>query len=188
MYRKISLAVLLALIWVAFSSSSPSGALMPPLIKMNKTINRIWKTDSLAIHAFSSESDAGFGNEESYYFYILGEGDTLGYAYAGRVYSCRSGGCAIDGSSGNGDLEYFDYFFITDKSVTIKKVKVFNYQATHGHEVMGWGWLRQFSGFSGGKQLIYGKDIEAISGATISASSLTTNIQYQQGFLKDKMP
>ncbi len=64
-------------------------------------------------------------------------------------------------------------------------MKVYNYRATHGHEVMGWGWLKQFIGYSGGKEMVYGKDIEAITGATISASALTANLQYQQNTLKE---
>jgi Na+-translocating ferredoxin:NAD+ oxidoreductase RnfG subunit len=44
-------------------------------------------------------------------------------------------------------------------------------------------WLKQYSGYSGG-ELKYGKDIQTISGATISANALTRDIQILTGILK----
>jgi hypothetical protein len=49
---------------------------------------------------------------------------------------------------------------------------------------MNKGWLRQFIGITG-CELDYGKDIDAISGATISASSLTIEIRKWCKFLED---
>ena len=106
----------------------------------------------------------------------------LGYAYVGRIYSCRAGGCGMDDSpvdlvSIDEDFEYFDYFIIFDESLIVKKIRVYNYQATHGHEVGGKGWLKQFIGYDGKEKLEYGKNIDSISGATISANAITYNVQ-----------
>jgi len=106
----------------------------------------------------------------------------IGYAYVGRIYSCRAGGCGMDDAPVNlvsidEDFEYFDYFIIFDESLIVKKIRVFNYQATHGHEVGGKGWLNQFIGYDGEEKLEYGKNIDSISGATISANAITYNVQ-----------
>jgi len=106
----------------------------------------------------------------------------LGFAYVGRIYSCRSGGCGIDDTpvdfvSIDEDFEYFDYYIIFDESLYVKKIRVYNYQATHGHEVSGKGWLKQFIGYKGDEKLEYGKNIDSISGATISANAITYNVQ-----------
>ena len=112
-------------------------------------------------------------------FYLLKFNEVLqGYLYVGRVNSCRSGGCSINQEDYDLSYEFFDYFIIIDTLKSIKRVKVFNYQATQGHEVMSIGWLKQFVGYKGDEELRYGKEIEAISGATVSAKSLNTDIQH----------
>ena len=111
----------------------------------------------------------------------------LGFIYIGRIYSCRSGGCGIDPSVNLGpvdeDFEYFDYYIIFDSMLSVRKIRVYNYQATHGHEVGGNGWLKQFIGYSGENKLEYGKSIDAISGATISANAITYNVQESHRYL-----
>ncbi len=106
----------------------------------------------------------------------------LGFAYVGRIYSCRSRGCGMDDTpvalvSVDEDFEYFDYYIIFDESLSVKKIRVYNYQATHGHEVSSKGWLKQFIGYKGDEKLEYGKNIDSISGATISANAITYNVQ-----------
>lgn len=108
------------------------------------------------------------------------------YIYVGRVNSCRAGGCNSPSSDKNNeDYEYFDYFIIFDIDKVVKIVKVFNYQATHGQEVSAKGWLNQFSGYDGSKTLQVDKDIDAISGATISVYAITYDVEIKTKMLKD---
>lgn len=67
----------------------------------------------------------------------------------------------------------------------VELVKVFNYQATHGQEVSAKGWLKQFIGFDGRKPLTVGKNIDAISGATISAYGITLDVQDKTTLLQE---
>jgi len=101
------------------------------------------------------------------------------YLYIGRVNSCRAGGCSS--SSGqpieNPEYEYFDYFILFDNAATVRLVKVFNYEATHGQEITARGWLKQFFGYSASKSLQVGKNIDAISGATVSVYAITLDVQ-----------
>ncbi len=148
-------------------------------------MSRIWKDASPQLKPLLRNNAEFLKDLESQVYAIIDGSDTLGFAYVGRVYSCRSGGCDVNLSEESASFEFFDYFFVANTEASILKVKVYNYQATHGHEVMGWGWLRQFVGYSGSSTLIYGKDIQAISGATISASVLTQRIQQDQKYLRD---
>ncbi len=114
------------------------------------------------------------------YFKVVGtNGENTHYLYIGRVNSCRAGGCSS--SSGqpieNPEYEYFDYFILFDTVATVRLVKVFNYEATHGQEITARGWLKQFSGYTASKPLEVGKNIDAISGATVSVYAITLDVQ-----------
>ncbi|MBN1985332.1 MAG: FMN-binding protein [Prolixibacteraceae bacterium] len=101
---------------------------------------------------------------------------TAKFIYIGRVNSCRAGGCSIDESSVLGGFEYFDYFILFDRELTVQQIKVFNYQATKGQEITAKNWLKQFIGYKSGSDLQVGKQIDGISGATVSAHSLTADV------------
>lgn len=100
-----------------------------------------------------------------------------GYAYIGRVNSCRSGGCSNGKVITGSESEYFDYFILFNEGGEISLIRVFNYQATHGHGITSRGWLRQFTGYEGDVNLEPGKNVDAISGATISAQAITEDIE-----------
>lgn len=118
-------------------------------------------------------------------FYVYSNSKPVKYSYIGRVYTCRAQGCKnaeIEFNS-NGS-EYFDYFILFDSTGKILSLLVFNYEATHGHEITQKSWLSQFVGFNGTRKLIVGKDVDAISGATTSATSITNDIVDKTGKLK----
>jgi len=107
------------------------------------------------------------------------------YVFVGRVNSCRAGGCSNPVSSKvNLESEYFDYFMFFDSVKTVKLIEVYNYEATHGYEITAKGWLKQFAGFSGKDSLVVNKNIDGISGATISVYAITTDVQQKTKMLK----
>ena len=113
-------------------------------------------------------------NNESHYRYI----------YIGRVNSCRTGGCSVQHeSTATLSSEYFDYYILFDENKTVQAVKVYNYQATHGHEITAKGWLKQFIGFNGSASLKVDKNIDAISGATISVYAITADVENKTALL-----
>ena len=107
------------------------------------------------------------------------------YVFIGRVNSCRAGGCcnALLNAE-NTESEYFDYFIFFDSANTVKLVEVYNYAATHGYEITAKGWLKQFVGFSGSDTLEVNKDIDGISGATVSVFAITGDVQEKTKLLK----
>ncbi|HPE55589.1 MAG TPA: FMN-binding protein [Bacteroidales bacterium] len=134
-----------------------------------------------------NNADSELVNEENFGKFFKVEGDSTSqyaYLYVGRVVSCHAGGCSVDnGTSKNENPEYFDYFIIFNAQKIVQQVRVFNYQATHGQEISAKGWLKQFVGYDGNKSLLASKDIDAISGATISVNAITLDISEKTALL-----
>ena len=163
-------------ILVLSTSFSTEPSIVLPIKKISKSVKKIWKTEKF--HLLELETDnASICHANGYFVKVLSHGKMLGYLYSGRVNSCRSGGCLAENSNQDLSFEYFDYYVLLDTNKRVVQVKIYNYQATQGHEVMSHGWLNQFKGLKKGESIIVGKDIEAISGATVSASSLAEDIQ-----------
>lgn len=114
--------------------------------------------------------------ENGKFFRIACEGEDLAYVYIGRVNSCRAGGCSIDRPH-SGEFEFFDYFTVYDTSFSVVQVSVYNYEATHGQEITAKGWLKQFIGYHSGGKLETGKNVDAISGATISVNGIVEDVK-----------
>lgn len=74
-----------------------------------------------------------------------------------------------------GRYDFFDYLLIVSNNAVVEIVDVFKYRSEHGGEIASKKWLRQFENYSEG-ELNYGTDISAISGATLSAKSITNDI------------
>lgn len=125
-------------------------------------------------------------------FYIIessGQGNARGYLYFGRVKTCRAGGCSLPGNSAADefDSEYFDYFIVYNANFSVETIKVYNYQASYGHEISARGWLKQFEGFAGKNSLEVGKNIDAISGATISVYAITEDVKWKTKQLQEAL-
>lgn len=144
------------------------------LKKVEKVICNYWKSDEICMDELAFEFPMGK-------LYNCKSGSAYkGKIYVGRINSCRAGGCSGDyESEGTEEIfEYFDYLIIYNEQNAIELVNIFNYQASHGVEVTNKNWLKQFNGYAGKSELLYNKDIDAISGATVSVISLITDIEY----------
>lgn len=85
-----------------------------------------------------------------------------------------------------GRYDMFDYLVTVNLDLEIEKVKVLKYRSEHGGEIASKKWLEQFTGYSTG-ELKYKKDISAISGATMSASSITLDIPLVLSILRSNI-
>ncbi len=131
------------------------------------------------------DSIAGNSKVSGKFFTIMCIREEKYHAYVGRVNNSRSGDYSNQiNNASEGEYEYFDYFILFDSQVRVKVVRVYNYEATYGHEITVKSWLNQFIGFDGTKTLRLGKEIDSISGATISATNITDDIQLKTSFLK----
>ncbi|MFO7668275.1 MAG: hypothetical protein R6W31_01325 [Bacteroidales bacterium] len=79
-------------------------------------------------------------------------------------------------TSAKGRYDYFDYSVIFSNDLSVLSVLVTTYRSSHGAGICSKGWLRQFEGYHGG-EIRLGKEVDTISGATISATSLVEDIK-----------
>jgi hypothetical protein len=75
-----------------------------------------------------------------------------------------------------GRFDYFDYSVLYSVSLQVEEVLVTVYRSTHGAAICRKSWLDQFTGYRG-EELVLGKEIDAVSGGTLSAESLVADIR-----------
>jgi len=143
--------------------ASSNNNVMPVLSEINLPLNLAEQIYPGAF--FSNTTDA--------------PGNPVRYVYIGRVNSCRSDGClpGVSETAAGMTHEYFDYYILFSEKGIVQRVRVYNYQATHGEGITAPGWLKQFSGYDGERGLTPGKDVDAISGATISVYGISLDVQ-----------
>lgn len=74
-----------------------------------------------------------------------------------------------------GRYDMFDYLVAINSKLEVETVRILKYRSEHGGEIGSKKWLKQFIGNTG-NELKYKKDISAISGATLSARSITADV------------
>ncbi|PKQ63203.1 hypothetical protein BZG02_10640 [Labilibaculum filiforme] len=80
-------------------------------------------------------------------------------------------------ASSKGKNDFFDYMIVFNEKIEIQKVVVLIYRSSYGGEIMAKSWLNQFEGKVRGEEMEFGKDIDGISGATISAPSMAKGVK-----------
>lgn len=128
--------------------------------KIDKTIAKEWDTGPYHLERIIP-ADTSNSQDERTFYRVNDPGDQLaGYLIL---------------ASSKGRYDYFDYMILASRAGMVEKVEILVYRSDHGSEICSKSWLKQFTGNSG-EPLEYGKDIDALSGATFSASSLTGDI------------
>ncbi|MEZ4857190.1 MAG: FMN-binding protein [Flavobacteriaceae bacterium] len=153
---------------LSFFSLFFSSFLVPEKVekKANKEIEKFFEIDNFSKEPLtfptkvSEKLTATFS--ENNFFRIKNGNTLLGYGYIGNAPSKTA---------------TFDYLVLFDKEFIITKSKVLIYREEYGGEIGSKRWLQQFEGTSSKTpELLLIKDIIPISGATISASSMTQAI------------
>ena len=73
--------------------------------------------------------------------------------------------------------DVFDYAIFFDSDSRIKNIRIFRYNEDYGYEISARWFLKQFYEKKAGDNMNYNYDIDGISGATISAKSVTNDIK-----------
>ncbi len=133
--------------------------------KIDKEILNVFDLDSYSRNAIIIDKEASMDlfipfNEDNF-FEISSNENKIGAYYFG---------------SALGKTDDFDFVVIFDKQFIIKKIKVLAYREDYGMEIGSKRWLNQFNDLKKGDKVEYQKDIKAISGATLSARSMTKAI------------
>lgn len=178
---------ILVLLFIIPLASLPLSAqnLTPRVEKIvTKTLSKLWKNQEVTRNQIPTDKNIEHkiffdGN----YVYQLNINDQAeGWLVLRRALGCKVGGCgsgnyndsAVCTADGNA-YEVFDYAIVFTPDLKVKKVVVVDYPGDYGYEISSPGWLNQFIGYTGGG-MNYGSDIDSISGATISANSITWDV------------
>ncbi|MFT6717072.1 MAG: Na+-translocating ferredoxin:NAD+ oxidoreductase RnfG subunit [Saprospiraceae bacterium] len=146
--------------------------------KIDKLIKKVFKKeDSLSLRPFDLPLE--FNNQSNIeLFTVIKDSTKRGYVTVTLANGCHEGGC----SASNFEEEEFSdkyeqYYFATvfDLKGKILRVKVIEYDSQYGYEIMSRGWLKQFRS-SNNDEFIYGKNIDAITGATVSGESIVSEV------------
>lgn len=139
--------------------------------KIIKIARKAWKEEPLEIEQISLKDSSGV-KIEGYYYTVSNNGNLLGYMAGKRI---------LD--------NYLNYFpmFLMDTSFTVIKAAIVEMNTIRGAEITSRFWLKQFSGFAGEK-IRYGKEINAITGATLSGLSMVKQVQNLRKNLKESIP
>ncbi len=134
--------------------------------KADKVIAKYYDNDNFTKEVIQISEDINLKTStefgEGNLFKILSAGELIGYGYIGRAPSKTAD---------------FDYLVLFDLDFIITKSKVLVYREEYGGEIGSKRWLKQFIGKSSStEELVYGKTIVPISGATISVKSMTRAI------------
>ena len=87
-------------------------------------------------------------------------------------------------TSAKGRYDMFDYMIVYNQNLEIELIKILVYRSDYGSEITAKRWLSQFY-IKKADSLKYGSDIQAISGATFSAISLTKNVNRIDKMIKE---
>jgi len=153
--------------------------------KLDKQIGKLWKEETPEKHEMLIKSEDPSLEDRQFYKLVLKD-SIKGYAVLSRSYGCRVGGCAVYSSTTDksGSYDPFYYSLITDENFVIKNVKVLEFYSEYGYQITSKKWLAQFIGLDG-QNLEYDKDVDAISGATISVMSLLDDIEIASKMLRE---
>ncbi len=163
-----------------FAGNDPFVSNIPDFEKkIVKLIKKEWKGQNVEFHETDLEEDVQSAFQGRRIFRLTSGDSIIGFLVINKAYGCHEGGCedamAISNRVIDNSFEDFYYAIIFNKDLTIRYVKVLEYESEFGYEICGRRWLRQFVGGTG-CELQYGKEIDGISGATVSAQSITFDI------------
>ena len=116
-----------------------------------------------------------FYRDELYYWAIFNNDTTIAYALMDNVI---------------GKSMPITFLVILNNEGTILAAEVIKYREAYGSDVGNKNWLAQFTNSTNTSQFTVGKNIDGISGATISVNSLSKGIQKMTvlfPFIKDKL-
>ena len=151
--------------------------------KINREIEKIWDASIEKERIIVSEN-TDF-NEEASLFKLKSKDTLMGFLYFNKVNACKKGGCdSNEDFLFTNKYDHFYYLAVFDPELLILKVKIIEYQSDYGYEITGRGWLKQFNK-KNVETLNYGEEIDAISGATVSANSLLIDMQRIHTYLKE---
>lgn len=132
--------------------------------KVHKSIVKTFKVENFQLDKINilTTTDPSIKIINSNNFYsIKSNAKTLGYALIDKAKSK-----SYD----------FDYLVLLNSELEIININILIYREEHGNEISSKRWLKQFFGLSTNDHAVLQKNIDGISGATISVRSMTNEM------------
>ncbi len=142
--------------------------------KINKEIKKVFEKDEIHFEVFDLMQNPGLEENNSFYK-LISDNKTIGFVNINKVNACQIGGCNRPVLLNTVRYDHFHYMAVFDAEFSILKVSVLDYQSEYGYEICSKNWLKQFKG-SPEKYFEYDENIDAISGATVSAEAMVDEI------------
>jgi hypothetical protein len=141
------------------------------LEKAKKALGKIWDDHEVGLEAVSFDPASSYFSPYDTLFRLVDDTSILGYLVV---------------SAAKGRFELFDFMMIYTSELEVVEVRVLVYRSEFGSQVSSKGWLKQFYGFPPEEGIQYGSQIDALSGATFSAKSLTSNVNRLNGLMAER--
>lgn len=161
---------LVLLLFILLSLQLFSDSISLPM----KDLKKIFKTENIKLEKLEQNKVPDLKGA----FYKIKKGKENYYLFSGRVDTYRG-----NGQNQNQNGEFFEYFILYDQQKNIQKVKITNYSAAHGEMICSKAWLDKFIGYNPSKPLEIGRQVDAISGATLSVNKITFDIKQKSYIL-----
>lgn len=127
-----------------------------------KITNKLWNDHVLGVEPISIKPSLVYYSPQDTMFRILDEDSVqLGYLVL---------------TAARGRFDLFDFMIVYSAELEVISLRILVYRSGHGSQVSSRAWLKQFYGFPPGADRQYGSDVDALSGATFSAKSLTREL------------
>jgi Na+-translocating ferredoxin:NAD+ oxidoreductase RnfG subunit len=102
---------------------------------------------------------------------------SVSYPFQGnRIWKSADGGWLVVDEV-VGKHEMITYAVAISPDGTVRRVEILEYRETYGYEVADDAWLKQFVGKTSGSPIKLGKDIQNVSGATLSSKHVTDGVK-----------
>lgn len=163
LFSKSMAAVLVAVFFVSFSTGKIPEKLR---VKIDSAVTEAYEIDAFEMAeieipaSINKKTKVDFSPE--HFFKLTSKGAFIGYLYLGEAPSMKN---------------VFDYIVMFNKDLSIKKSKILIYREDFGRQIGSQRWLKQFIGLTPNDAVNYGETVDAISGATISAKSMTNEVK-----------
>ena len=143
--------------------------------KINKMIKKAYgKSDISLEETFLPDAPEGIPNRALFSLNL--DGKKAGILVINNARGCKINGCKSNSGGSDAKYENFWYGVIFDNDLKIKAVRVLEYSSDYGYEICSKNWLKQFQGFTGCDLKYGGKEVDSISGATVSGESIVSDI------------
>lgn len=153
--------------------------------KIKRMLKKVYGKNAIRIEEkFLSDAMDGIPNRSL--FTLHQDGKKIGILAINNALGCKINGCKANGGGGSAKYEDFWYGVIFDNDLKIKLVRMLEYSSDYGYEISSKNWLKQFKGFTGCDLKYGGREVDVISGATVSGQSIVSDISNLCWLLQDE--